>query len=195
MKVIELFSEVRNTLQDLDKNYWDDSELLSYYNECKRSMASERLENKTSATLTLDPLKEIYDTTGILRYISCVDNNGAVRKLYPDDGSGESDLDGIIIEDYNRVKVNDPSKGTTLTFKIVAMPETDNLQNKVRIGDENCLRYYIISKAYEKDSDMENFQKSEYFYNKFLQSFKMLRDAASANYKMSTVSTTVAQYY
>lgn len=195
MKVIELFSEARNTLQDLDKNYWDDSELLSYYNECKRSMASERLENKTTATLTLDPLKEVYDTTGILRYISCRDNNDLERKLYPDDGTGDADLDGIIIEDYNRVKVNDPSKGTTLTFKIVAMPEDDNLQNIVRVGDENALRYYIISKAYEKDTDMENFQKSEYFYNKFVMNFKMLKDAANADYRTSAVSTTVSQFY
>jgi len=83
MKVIELFSGIRNTLQDLDKTYWDDSELLGYYNECKRSMAAERLENKTTATLTLDPLKNEYDTSGILRYIYATDDLDNDRDLYP----------------------------------------------------------------------------------------------------------------
>ena len=195
MKVQELFSEVRNTLQDLDKAYWDDSELLSYYNECKRNMAAERLENKNTATLTLDPLKNQYDTTGILRYIRAEDDEGTKRKLYPNDESGESDTTGIIILDYNKVYVNDPTIGSVITFSVVSMPNEDNMSSSVRIGDETALRYYILSKAYEKDADMGNFQKADYFYNKFRIAMKMLLEASSANYSAKVPNTTVSYFY
>ena len=195
MKVLELFSSVRNTLQDIGKDYWDDSELLSYYNECKRSMASERLENKTTATLILDPLKNEYDTSGILRYIHAKDDNGLKRELYPNDESGDEDNNGIIIQDYNRVYVNDSTVGSIVTFQIVAMPNDDNLTSDVRAGDENSFKYYILSKAYEKDADVQNFEKSTYFYNKYTLLFKPLKNASSANYTTNTVQVTAAKYY
>jgi len=195
MKVIELFSGIRNTLQDLDKTYWDDSELLGYYNECKRSMAAERLENKTTATLTLDPLKNEYDTSGILRYIYATDDLDNDRDLYPNDKSGEDDVNGIIILDYNRIYINDPTVGSTVTIQIVALPDEDNLTSLIRAGDENALKYYILSKAYEKDTDMGNFQKSGIFYQKYEQLFKKLREANNANYRTNTIQTTKATYY
>lgn len=195
MKVSELFNIVRNTLQDNDKVYWDDSELLAHYNECKRSMTAERLEDKTTATLILDPLKNEYDTTGILRYISCKDDTGLTRKLYPDDESGDDDNNGIIIKNYDKVYVNDSTVGSILTFKIIAMPIEDNLTGDVRIGDENALKYYILSKAYEKDTDMQNFQKSTTFYSQYQQLFKHLKNASSANYRANIPQTTKALYY
>lgn len=195
MKVSELLTSVRNTLQDLDENYWDDSELLSYYNECKRSMAAERLEGKTTATLTLDPLKNEYDTSGILRYIYAEDDLDNDRALYPNDRTGEGDAKGIIVLDYNRIYINDPSLGTTLTMQVIALPAEDNLSSNVRFGDENAMKYYILSKSYEKDSDMENFQKSDVFYRKYLEMFKPLKDAANANYTTNTVQISEAIYY
>lgn len=195
MKVEELFSSIRNTLQDSAKNYWDDSELLSYYNECVRNMSSERMENKTTASLVLDPAKNQYDTTGILRYIRCVDANGTERKLYPDDLSGEEDNLGVVIESYNRVYVNDSTVGSTLTFTVIAFPSEGNMSSSVRTGDETALKYYILSKAYEKDADMENFNKSSYFYQKYLEVFKQLKGASSVNYKANDVSKTTSYFY
>lgn len=195
MKVLELFSSIRTTLQDHDKNYWDDSELLSYYNECVKVMASERLENKTTATLALNPAKNDYDTSGILRYIRCVDANGKTRELYPDDLSGKDDNLGIIVKDYNKIYVNDPTVGTTLTLTIIALPSDSNTTSIVRSGDETALKYYILSKSYEKDNDMENFQKSQYFYAKYLEAFKLLKDSSSINYSTSSANVTKAYYY
>ena len=195
MKVEELFSSVRNTLQDHTKTYWDDSELLAYYNECVRSMSAERLENKTEATLILDPTKNEYDTSGILRYIRAEDNEGTTRNLYPNDESGEDDTLGIIIQNYNRIYVNDSSVGTSIILQVVAFPEDANVSSSVRSGDENAIKYYILSKAYEKDSDMENFQKSSYFYGKYMTEFKLLKDSSSVNYKSSSADRTTAYYY
>jgi len=195
MKVSELLAIVRNTLQDSDKTYWDDSELVSHYNECKRSMTAERLENKTTATLILDPLKNEYDTTGILRYVSAKDDTGLKRELYPDDESGENDSNGIIILSYNRVYINNPDVGTVVTFKIIAMPNDDNLTADVRIGDENALKYYILSKAYEKDTDMQNFEKASTFYRQYQILFTPLKKASSVNYIGDIVQTTTSTYY
>lgn len=195
MKVEELFSSIRNTLQDSDKNYWDDSELLSYYNECVRSMSAERQENKTEATMVLDPMTNEYNTSGILRYIRAKDDTGKARALYPNDESGVDDESGIIVIDYNKVYVNNPEIGSVITFQIVALPEDSNLSSSVRIGDDIALKYYILSKAYEKDSDVENFNKSGYFYNKYLESFKLLKSSSSVNYRTSTVDKTEAYYF
>lgn len=186
---------VRNVLQDVEGIYWTDSDLLNYYNDCKRAMASERFEMKTTATLTLDPLVNEYDTTGILRYINCKDDTGTKRTLYPNDESGDLDTDGVIIITYNRVYVNDPTVGTTLTFQIIALPPEDNLEDEVRLGDENALQYYMLSKAYEKDTDMENFAKSESFYGKYKRVFARLLDAASTNYTASTADKTEAKFF
>lgn len=195
MKVKVLMQRVRNVLQDVEGIYWTDSDLLNYYNDCKRAMASERFEMKTTATLTLDPLVNEYDTTGILRYINCKDDTGTKRTLYPNDESGDLDTDGVIIITYNRVYVNDPTVGTTLTFQIIALPPEDNLEDEVRLGDENALQYYMLSKAYEKDTDMENFAKSESFYGKYKRVFARLLDAASTNYTASTADKTEAKFF
>jgi len=195
MIVEELLSAVRNTLQDSEKNYWDDSELLSYYNECKRSMAAERLENKTTASLTLDPLKNEYDTSGVLRYIRASDDVGTDRPMYPNDETGTDDTAGIIILDYNKIYVNDPTQATTLTLQIVALPNEDNLSGVVRAGDENAMKYYILSKSYEKDTDMGNFQKADTFYGKYMRLFALLKNASSANYTSGVVQRTESVYY
>jgi hypothetical protein len=195
MIVSELLISCRNVLQDFDKEYWDDSELLTYYNECKRTMAQERLEIKTTATLTLDPLKNEYDTDGVLRYIRAKDDLGNNRTFYPNDESIGLDSNGIIIKDYNKIYVQDPTIGSVITIEIVSLPTDDNVEGNVRLGDENALKYYILSKAYEKETDMENFAKSDYFYQKYLREFAKLMDSASANYNTATVNRTEANYY
>ena len=195
MLVKELLQQLRNVLMDQEKTRWDDSELLDYYNECKRVMSAERIEDKTTATMTLQDDKFTYDTTGILRYISCKDADGVVRPLYPDDGTGDNDGDGIIIQSYNRVYVTDPTIGTSLTFKIVALPLADNLESDVRIGDEEAMKYYILSKAYEKEDDTENFAKSDTFYAKYSKIFEKLIDSASVGYSYQQDQKTKTIFY
>jgi hypothetical protein len=65
----------------------------------------------------------------------------------------------------------------------------------VRVGDESALKYYILSKSYEKDSDVEHFNKSGYFYGKYMDSFKSLKDASSTNYRASDSDTTKSFFY
>lgn len=195
MNVQELFSIVRNTLQDKNKLYWDDSELLAYYNEAIRKLASERLENRTTATLTLVSGQNEYDTSGVLRYINAKDNLDNVRTLYPDDGSGDDDTKGIIIQRYNQIYVNDPDIGTTVTLKIIALPTEANLTSVVRTGDEIALQNYVLGRSYEKDSDMENFSKAGFFMGKFFNELKNLKEDKSSGYKTESVDTTKSYNY
>ena len=195
MRVRDLIQQVRNTLQDVQAIRWTSEELLNYYNECKFAMASERLEDKTYATMALDPLQTEYNTTGILRYINAVDDEGNDRPLYADDGTGDNDSSGIIIINYNRVKVNDPDSGASIRFKIIAMPLEHTLDSIVRAGDEQAFKYYILSKAYEKETDTENFQKVDIFYGKYISALEKLIENSSVGYTIGETPTTKSYFF
>lgn len=194
MTVRELLQQVRDTLQDTDRVYWSESELINLYNDAKRLIASERVEAKTTTTLELSESTNEYLINDVLRYISAKDSNGFDRPLFPDDGSGDGDYYGIIIQSYNSVYVTTPENDVTITFKIIAMPSEDNLNDSVRTGDENSIKYYILSKAYEKETDMENFQKAQYFYSKYQVEFKTAKKSSNVGYRNDT-RTTIAYYY
>lgn len=194
MTVRELLQQVRDTLQDQDRNYWSESELINLYNDAKRLIASERIEDKTTTYLSLDSTENEYAVDGVLRYISAKDSNNIDRQLYADDGSGDSDDYGIIIKTYNLVYINTPEDDVTVTFKVVSMPSEDNLNDTVRTGDENSIKYYILSRAYEKETEMENFQKAQYFFSKYQIEFKTAKKNASVGYRNDT-KTTKAYYY
>ena len=66
---------------------------------------------------------------------------------------------------------------------------------RVSVVVDKNFKYYIISKAYEKETDMENFQKSEIFYNKFLGLFRLLVSASSANYTTSTAEKSQSYFF
>jgi len=194
MRVEELFTNIRHTLQDQSKAYWTDTELLDYYNECKSDMARERQEEVSIATLILDPLKSVYNTDGILRFIEIKDDLGNTRPMY-DLMEKNDDKLGVEIISYNKLGVNDTSIGSELYIMAVVQPKFDNLDNSVRAGDETALKSYVLSKAYEKDSDMQNFQKAQYFYTKYNEIFKDLMGAKSVGYKSRDDKTTTAYYY
>lgn len=194
MTVRELLQQVRDTLQDQDRNYWSESELINLYNDAKRLIASERIEDKTTTYLSLDSTENEYAVDGVLRYISAKDSNNIDRQLYADDGSGDNDDYGIIIKAYNLVYINTPEDDVTVTFKVVSMPSEDNLNDTVRTGDENSIKYYILSRAYEKETEMENFQKAQYFFSKYQIEFKTAKKNASVGYRNDT-KTTKAYYY
>lgn len=194
MTVRELLQQVRDTLQDTDRVYWSESELINLYNDAKRLIASERVEDKTTTSILLSADTKTYSIDNVLRYISAKDSNDISRQLYPDDDSGDSDTYGIIIKAYNSIYVNSPEDDIIVTFKVVSMPSEDNLNDTVRAGDENSIKYYIISRAYEKENEMENFQKAQYFFAKYQTEFKSTKKNANVGYRADT-RTTKAYYY
>ena len=194
MKVIELFAQARDNLQDADADYWHDSELLNLYNECKRHLSAERQEiNSTKSVILIDDTNT-YTVDGVLRYISVIDSDDEDRELYPDDGTGDDDLDAIIVKNYNSIYVNTPETGVTLSIKVVAFPDDDNLSSTIRSGDENAYKYYLLSKAYEKEQDTENFNKSSYFRSMYTDAIQFLKKNSRMNY-VNQVQITEGFYY
>mgnify|MGYP006899557458 FL=1 len=194
MTLRELIAKVRDKLQDADAIYWSDSEFIDLYNEGKRYLASERKENPTTTSVSLSDGVYEYNIEGVLRYISAKDNDKINRELYPDDGSGDDDADGIVIMDYDTIYVNTPVTGTTITLKHIAFPADDNLNDAVRSGDEESYTYFLLSKAYEKDTDMEQFQKAQYFWSMFTGAMKFIKKNSSLNY-MDKTQTVKGYYY
>lgn len=194
MTLRELIAKVRDKLQDADAIYWSDSEFIDLYNEGKRYLASERKENPTTTSVSLSDGVYEYNIEGVLRYISAKDNDKINRELYPDDGSGDDDADGIVIMDYDTIYVNTPVTGTTITLKHIAFPADDNLNDPIRSGDEESYTYFLLSKAYEKDTDMEQFQKAQYFWSMFTGAMKFIKKNSSLNY-MDKTQTVKGYYY
>jgi hypothetical protein len=195
MDVRQLLQLVRNTLQDQEKNFWDDSELLTYYQEARRVLASERTEKQQTQTVLLDTNTSTYNPVNVLRYVAVDDNEGNDRLLYPDDGTGEDDDSGIIVVDYNEIFVNNPDIGTELYVAYIGLPEVHNLNDTVRSGDENAIKYYILSKAYEKEHDMQNFAKADKFETKFDNLLVKLKQNVSVNYSNKRVRTTKGYFF
>lgn len=195
MTVNELLHKTRDTLQDQEKNFWDDSELLGYYEEARRVIASERKEKLQTQTIVLEPNKDLYTPVGVLRYVSAKDNDGRNRPLYPNDGSGEYDNEGITIIDYDQIEVNDDSIGSTIDIKFIGLPLDHNLNDSVRQGDETAIKYYILSNAYEKETDTQNFEKSIKFESKFKDALEEVVKNASVNYNNSGMHTTTSYFY
>jgi len=182
MIVRELLTKVRDKLQDTDSTYWHDSELVDLYNECKRYLSSERNENPTYTDIELSANTNVYNIDGILRYIRITDSNNKARKIYPDDESGIDDSSGVIIRRHDEIYVNTPEDNVTLTIKHISFPEEDNLNDTIRTGDEEAYRYFILCKCYEKDNDMEQFQKAQYFWSMFLGAMKYSKKNSSINH-------------
>ena len=194
MTVRDLLHQTRDTLQDTDKNYWSDSELLDYFNSGLKSLASERLEEPKTTTVNLLTGINEYNVSGVLRYISTKDSDGNIRKLYPDDTTGDDDESGIVISDYNRIYVNNPETNISLFIKHIAIPDNKNLNDIVRSGDENVLKYFMLSKSYEKESDMENFQKSQYFLQQYKSEALVVKKNSAIGY-IDVVEVTKGYYY
>jgi len=138
---------------------------------------------------------DLYSPSNVLRYVSAKDDEGTERPLYPDDGSGDTDSLGVTIVDYDQIKVHDDTVGAILTITYLGLPLDHNLNDDVRQGDEEALRYYILARAYEKETDMENFAKSDKFEFKFRQMLESLIANKSMNYNNSKVNTTTSYSY
>ena len=193
MQIRELITKVRDKLQDTDAVYWSDSELVDLCNECKRYLAAERKENPTTTSLVTYDGIETYTVEGVLRYIGATNQEGNELILYPDDGSIADKTSGIVIEDYNRIKVKNPID-EVITIKHISFPEEDNLNDTIRMGDEESYRYFVLSKCYEKDNDMEQFQKAQYFWSMFMGAMKYSKKNSSLGY-VEKVHTTKSYFY
>ena len=183
-------TQVRDMLQDADADYWTDVELVDYYNSGIKAIAAERLESpRTTTEATLDGTYE-YTIDGVLRYITVKDSNGLNRPLYPDDGTGDDDTYGIIILDYDRIYVNTPETGVSLAIKNISLPILAVSTDSVRDTDEDALENFMLSKAYKKESDMENFQKSSYFMNEYKTNLQSILKHSKLGYVDKTEITT-----
>ena len=194
MLVRELLTQVRDITQDIDGIYFSESELLNLYNECKRYLALDRRDKVSTITIDLDASINTYNVSSVIRFIKITDTNGLDRALYPDDDSGMLDLTGIILINNDEIYVNNPEDGVGLNIKAIMLPSEDNLNDTVRAGDESSYKYYILSKCYEKDSDMEQFQKAQYFANMFNSSYQNVRSNARVNYTQK-LHTTKGSYF
>jgi hypothetical protein len=193
MTVRELIAEVRDVVQDTDSTYFSDSEVLNVYNECKRYMSAERREETSNITVTMVDGVNEYTVNGAIRYINAKTQNGTYYNLYANDKTGDDDIGGIIILSYNTIYVNNPVDGDVITFRVVSSPTEDNLNDTIRAGDETSYKYYILSKLYEKDTDLEQFQKAQYFGNLFIGIFDKVKKNSAQNFVSSREST--AAYY
>ena len=194
MLVRELLAQVRDIAQDVDSTYFSDSELLNLYNECKRYLALDRKDKVSTISLELFASTNTYTVDNVIRFMRITDSNGLSRTLYPDDESGVLDTNGIILINNNEIYVNNPEDDVTLSIKAILLPEEDNLNDTIRSGDESSYKYYILSKCYEKDNDMEQFQKAQYFANMFNSSYQNVRSNARVNYT-SKLHTTQGSYF
>lgn len=194
MTVSTLINKVKVTLQDEEENYWTSSELLDYYNGARRMLAAERQEEPTTTTQALTTDTYEYSVSGVLRYISVVDSNGLDRPIYTDDTTGDNVLDAVIVLDYDRIYVNNPETGATLSIKHISLPSAQDVNSTVRDGDEGMLRNYMIKKAYEKESDMENFAKVQYFDQEYKRELALALKSSRMNY-IDKVQVTDGYYY
>ena len=193
--VENILAQCRDTLTDYEKIRWTDSELLGYFNEAVNVLASERNDKQKSITFALDSTENTYIINGVLRYISAEDSNGINRKLYLDEEDSSLDSGSVLIVNQDEVYVSTPEDGVNLTIKYIGMPSSSNINSNVRVGDEVALKYYILSKSYEKESDTESFQKSEVFGNKFSKELRRLMNDSSVRFIDSRSAVNVTSSY
>jgi len=194
MLVRELIAKVRDKLQDTDSTYWSDSEFIDLYNECKRYISAERKENPTTIQVITNSNNYVYKVNNVLRYISAKDNKGYVRELYPDDTTGDEVSSAIIVQSYDTIYVNNPIDNEVINLKVISFPNEDNLNDAIRMGDEEAYTYFILSKSYEKDTDMEQFQKAQYFWSMFEGALKSVKKNSSLNF-INDLKLTKSYFY
>ena len=194
MTVRELIAEIRDVLQDTESVYFSDSELVNLYNECKRLMTLDRKEKKSS--ITIQPIDGIYSytTEDVLVYLSAKDSDGNVRTIYEEDEDGSDEASGIVVMNENELWINTPDSTQTITLRVIASPEIDNLNDTIRVGDEIAYKNYILAKSYEKDTDLEQFQKAQYFIGQFSTAYMLTKKVTSSNNKQRTNNTVLHSF-
>ena len=191
MTLRELITQVRDTLQDADGVYFSDSELLNTYNECKRLITFDRKDKTSTVSVATIDGTYSYSTTDVISFVSAKDSNDVDRPIYTDGEEDEALLDanGIIVTNENEIYVVTPETGVTISLKVIAMPTEDNLNDTIRMGDESAYKYYMLSKSYEKDTDLEQFQKAQYFGQMFRSTYDNTKKVTSSNNRTKKAQT------
>ena len=97
----------------------------------------------------------------------------------------------------DEIYVSTPEDDVSITIKYIGMPNASNVDSLVRVGDEVAIKYYILAKCYEKETDTESFQKSEVFGNKFAKELRRIMNDSSIRFidSRSNTSSTNAYFY
>jgi hypothetical protein len=191
--VEELLLQTRNTLTDYGKDRWSDTDLLEYYNEGIKILGYDRDGKTSKSTFVLDPLENSYIFTGILKYVSAIDDLGNIRKLYLVDDP--SDVKGILIRNYNELYISDPTVGTLITLTYTTMEDEQNMNDAVRVGDESALKSFILMMAYEKETDEESAIRASKYERKFIESKNKLMGKGALPMVVEAIATTVSYQY
>ena len=157
MTVAQLITDVRYVLQDSDAVYFTDTELLNTFNECRRLITFDRKDKTSTVDVSTLDSTYSYTTEAVL------------------------DANGVIVTNENEVYVVTPETGVTITFTTISMPADAVTTDTIRIGDEAPYKYYMLAKSYEKDTDLEQFQKAQYFTQLFRTSYDNTKKITSSN--------------
>ena len=191
MTVQELITDVRYTLQDTDGTYFTDTELLSLYNECKRLITFDRKDKASTVDVATLDSTYTYTTTGVISFLKATDSEDVERPIYTEAEYDEALLDAnaVIVTNENELYVVTPETGVTITLTVIAMPDDSIATDSVRLGDEAPYKYYMLAKSYEKDTDLEQFQKAQYFTQMFRTSYGNTKKITSQNNRLQKSQT------
>lgn len=183
MTVQELITDVRFTLQDTDGVYFTDTELLNTYNECKRLITFDRKDKSSTVDVATIDGTYAYTTTGVISFLKAKDSEDVERPIYTEAEYDEAmeDANGVIVTNENELYVVTPETGVTITFTTISMPSDSIVTDAVRLGDEAAYKYYLLAKSYEKDTDLEQFQKAQYFTQLFRSAYGNTKKITSQN--------------
>ncbi|WP_373069828.1 DUF6682 family protein [Sulfurimonas sp.] len=150
MTVQDFNTSIRYKLQDEAKNRWTDVELLDYTNEGLRDIAVRTFYNKidedisvlstqTTYTLTKEPIK-VYSVNSYQQFT-------------------QPTKDTLLF-------TNPRDEDITVTYYAYPDAVTTDIDEDIDIID--ALKYFVLSKAYEKEDIAENFNKAIYFQDKYI---------------------------
>jgi len=151
--ISDILVEVRDTLQDQQKNRWTDQELYRYIDQGMRDIALRTMYLFTKQTINVV------------------------------DGTTDYLLDKECIEFYKHSSAQDLEQvdSTTLRFKDSAEEEVDieyyafparivyGVDTTVTLDEDlyDALRYFLLYRCYEKEESTANFQKAMYFKSEY----------------------------
>ncbi len=154
-KIADILVEIRDTLQDLQKNRWSDQELYRYLSQGIRDIYLTLKCENIKHEITVDPaLPNVYDlpyeaieffkihTVQPFTYTS-------TTITFPDNRAED-----VIIDYY--AYPDDIIYGVTIEIE-----EERDIQD--------MLKYYVLYRAYEKEDSAENINKSSMFYERYNQ--------------------------
>ncbi len=153
LKISDLMTSIRDTLQDLQQNRWSEQELFRYLNQGARDTALQLEHINIKHTITVDPLLpnsydlpyeaiEFYGITSVQPY-----TYSPTEITFPDNRAED-----VLIDYY----AYPPEIVYGVTTEV-------SLERDI----QDALKYYVLFRAYEKEDSTEKLAKSAYFYQKY----------------------------